>query len=69
MTFPPSTDNLEEIITIGVAMDGIFEAFQEGFFLVATLRSVDNNATDESDSMAIRNGVALVRIEDIDSKL
>lgn len=50
-------------------MDGIFEAFQEGFFLVATPRSVDNDATDESDSMAIRNGVALVRIEDIDSKL
>ena len=63
VTFQPSTGNVDENININLVDDIINEA-QEGFFVV--IEVVQSGAGDQINF--VRNGVALIRINDNDGK-
>lgn len=67
VTFPPSLSVIadEREVLIGIINDDINEA-DEGFFLVLEIEEASQ--TDVDNTVFIRNGVALVIIDDEDSK-
>ena len=67
VTFPPSTTNDQQTVSIPITNDDILEPEEEGFYVVVTV-SMDSDDTDESRSSPIRNGVALINIVDDDGK-
>ena len=69
VVFPPSTSvgEVEMLVTITFIDDDTNEA-QEGFYLLASIDSTQSNPTDVQQAMAIRNGIALINIDDDDRK-
>lgn len=65
VTFPPSTTNDEQTVSIPITNDNVLEPEEEGFYLVVTVNTASDDS-DESRSRAIRNGVALINIVDDD---
>ena len=61
--FPPSQGFTEQIITINLVDDVINEA-QEGFYIM--IRVTESGPTDQIT--LVRNGIALIRINDNDRK-
>lgn len=70
VVFPPSTANAEETILVTLNQDSLFEPLLEGFYLVISVNNQLNlGPTDNTRSVAIRGGVTLINIQDIDSEL
>ena len=67
VTFPPSGDNEQQMVSIPITDDDILEPLEEGFYLVVTV-SMESDDSDRQRSVPIRNGVALVTIVDNDGK-
>ena len=66
VTFPPSADFAQMTIEIDVINDEIHEV-QEGFFLFASVAAATNDL-DSQNTLAIRNGVAMIIIFNDDSE-
>ena len=69
VTFPQTTSTAEVVmpVTIPIINDDTNEA-TEGLYLLVTISTVESNPTDVANAVVLRNGVALVRIRDDDSK-
>lgn len=67
VTFPPATSGAEVVmpVTIPFINDDTNEA-EEGFYLLITVDTLQSDPTDVSNSVVLRNGVALVSIRDDD---
>ena len=67
VTFPQTTSTAEVVIpvTIPIINDDTNEA-EEGFYLLITTNLLESNPIDAANAVALRNGVALVRIRDDD---
>lgn len=70
VVFPPSTSTGEDVMLMNISFinDSTNEA-QEGFFILASIDTIQSDPMDVQNAMAIRNGVALIRIDDDDRKL
>ena len=71
VTFPPSNNQAEEAMNVFVPFinDDTNEPINEGFYVRVTINEVLSDPTDVANAQTIRNGIALVRIEDDDSEL
>lgn len=69
ITFPAanSTTDVKMSVIIPLNNDDIVEA-EEGFYLVITVNTSLSHSTNVSNMDVLRNGVALIRIKDDDSK-
>ena len=67
VTFPQTTSTAEVVIpvTIPIINDDTNES-EEGFYLLITTNLLESNPIDAANAVALRNGVALVRIRDDD---
>ena len=68
VVFQPSTINEEQVQTV-ILLEDNFNEDVEGFFIVVQVDATRSSPTDVSNTELVRNGVALVRITDNDSKL
>lgn len=70
VTFPASTNPAEETINVFIPFidDDTNEPINEGFYVLVTINELLSSPTDVANAETIRNGIALVRIEDDDSK-
>ena len=69
VTFPAanSTTDVYEPVIIYLINDEIVEA-EEGFYLLITVNTSLSHSTDIRNVNMLRNGVALIRIKDFESK-
>lgn len=67
VTFPPSPNNEQQVVSISITNDDILEPQEEGFYLVATVSGASDDR-DETNSMPLRRGVALINIVDDDGQ-
>lgn len=70
VTFPASNNPSEESINVFIPFidDDTNEPINEGFYVRVTINELLSNPTDVANAETIRGGIALVRIEDDDSK-
>ena len=66
MTFPPSLADDDMTISIGT-MDDLINEDMEVFVLVMSVTQID--PVDEANLILVRNGVALIRINDNDGTI
>ena len=70
VTFPASNNPAEEAMNVFIPFidDNTNEPINEGFYVRVTINVVLSDPADVANAETIRDGVALVRIEDDDSK-
>ena len=70
VTFPTSNNPAEEAINVFIPYidDDTNEPINEGFYVRVTINEVLSNPTDVANAQTIRDGIALIRIEDDDSE-
>ena len=67
VVFQPSTINEEQVQTV-ILLEDNFNEDIEGFYIVVQVDAARSSPTDVNNTELVRNGVALVRITDNDSK-
>ena len=70
VTFPASNNPAEEAMNIFIPFidDDTNEPINEGFYVRVTINEVLSNPIDVANAQTIRDGIALIRIEDDDSE-